>query len=87
MQHQHLTNQGVNKMTFQLNQRVNTIKYGEGVIVDFEVCHAGYAKCLHLDNYVEGARIGIKLDKPENWSLHSASSGVPYFVPSDIKGD
>ena len=71
-------------MMYQLKQRVKTAKYGEGVIVDFEVCHSGYSKCLHLDQYQEGARIGIKLDTPENWPLHSEFSGLPYFVPSDI---
>lgn len=71
-------------MTYKMNQRVKTAKYGEGVIVDFEVCHSGYKNCLHVSQYQDGARIGIKLDTPENWPLHSSTSGVPYFVPSDI---
>jgi len=71
-------------MTYQINQRVTTKKYGTGVIVDFEVCDVRFKKCLHFDQYEDGARIGIKLDTPENWPLHSESSGLPYFVPSDL---
>lgn len=71
-------------MTYQLNQRVKTAKYGEGVIVDFETCEPFYKKCQHSEEYRDGARIGIKLDTPTNWPLHSETSGVPYFVPSDL---
>jgi hypothetical protein len=71
-------------MTYQLNQRVKTAKYGEGVIVDFERIDNVRLPATHCTEYLHGDRIGIKLDTPENWPLHSALSGVPYFVPSDI---
>jgi hypothetical protein len=71
-------------MTYQINQRVTTKKYGTGVIVDFEVCDVRFKKCLHFDQYEDGARIGIKLDTPENWPLHA--HGLPYFVKNDLQG-
>lgn len=67
---------------YKLNQRVLT-KYGKGVIVNFEVLGVTYA--LIVDTYENGARMGVKLDTPENWPLHAQSSSVPYFMPSDLE--
>ena len=71
-------------MNYKLNQRVKTEKYGEGVIVDFERIVNLRLPVQHALEYQIGDRIGIRLDIPENWPLHSSSSGVPYFLPSDI---
>lgn len=66
---------------YKLNQRVNT-KFGGGVIVNFEVC--GPSKAFLVDEYENGARIGVRLDTPSNWLLHDKTNGVPYFLPSDL---
>lgn len=71
-------------MAYKINQRVKTAKYGEGVIVDFERITKTSQPIEHCKEYQEGDRIGIKLDAPENWPLYSATSGVPYFLVSDI---
>ena len=71
-------------MTYKLNQRVKTAKYGEGVIVDFEHINHVLLPVEYCKEYQHGDRIGIQLDAPENWPLHSATSGTPYFSPSDI---
>lgn len=65
---------------YKINQRVDTIKYGPGTIVHFEVL--GPARAFIVDEYEDGARIGVQLDTPENWPLHA--HGLPYFVPGDI---
>jgi len=66
---------------YKLNQRVITRKYGAGTIVNFEVL--GVARAMVVDQYEPGARIGVRLDTPENWPLHA--HGVPYFVPGDFE--
>lgn len=71
-------------MTYTIAQKVQTKKYGAGVIVNFEVCDVRFKKCFYFDAYENGARIGVKLDNPKNWPLHSESSGIPYFLPSDL---
>ena len=72
-------------MPYKLHQRIKTAKYGEGVIVDFERIIHVRLPVTHCTEYQEGDRIGIKLDVPHNWPLHSQTSGHPYFVPSDIQ--
>lgn len=74
-------------MIYKLNQRVKTAKYGEGVIVDFERIIHVRLPVEHCKEYQQGDRIGIQLDAPQNWPLHSATSGVPYFSPRDILED
>jgi hypothetical protein len=71
-------------MNYKLNQRVKTAKYGDGLIVDFERIESVNKPFEHASEYQIGDRIGIRLENPENWPLHSSSSGVPYFLPSDI---
>ena len=71
-------------MIYKLNQRVKTAKYGKGVIVDFERITHVLLPVEHCKEYQQGDRIGIQLDAPQNWPPHSASSGTPYFSPSDI---
>jgi len=65
---------------YKINQRVITRKYGPGTIVNFEVLGAARAEIIPF--YVEGARIGVRLDTPENWPLHAR--GLPYFVKNDL---
>jgi len=65
---------------YKINQRVITRKYGPGTIVNFEVL--GVARAEVIPFYVEGARIGVQLDTPENWPLHAR--GLPYFVKNDL---
>jgi len=65
---------------YKINQRVITRKYGPGVIVNFEVLTAAGVELIPF--YVEGARIGVQLDTPENWPLHGR--GLPYFTPGDL---
>lgn len=67
---------------FQVNQRVITHKYGAGTIKAFERLMTYGA--VHFNEYLDGDRIAIQLDTPANWPLHSETSGLPHFVPSDI---
>lgn len=65
---------------YKLNQRVITHKYGPGTIIVFE--RVTFNAVQSVNEYQEGDRIGVQLDTPENWMLHTR--GLPYFVPGDI---
>ena len=66
---------------YQINDRVITHKYGPGTVTGFERI---IFTCQKVDDYQAGDRIAVLLDTPSNWPAHSATSGLPYFVPSDL---
>jgi hypothetical protein len=71
---------------YLINDRVITHKYGPGTVTGFE--RATFGKCEKPSEYQAGDRIAVLLDTPSNWPAHSATSGLPYFVPSDlVKGE
>ena len=65
---------------YKINQRVNTIKYGAGMVKGFERLTD---KVQQTETYQNGDRIAVQLDTPENWPLHA--HGLPYFMPGDFE--
>jgi hypothetical protein len=70
------------------NDRVITHKYGPGTVTGFERITSVNLPAEKPSEYQAGDRIAVLLDTPSNWPAHSATSGLPYFVPSDlVKGE
>jgi hypothetical protein len=67
---------------YLLNDRVITHKYGAGTVIGFE--RITNVNCQKVSEYQAGDRIAVLLDTPSNWPAHSATSGLPYFMPSDL---
>lgn len=57
-------------MKIEIGTRVETT-LGSGIVTGHEECFGTY-------------RHAVKLDKPENWSLHDSTSADPLFWPKEI---
>lgn len=68
---------------FIIGQRVMT-KYGTGTVSHFErIAHVN-KPVQYVSTYTEGDRIGVTLDKPENWPLSHTTKRPPYFFAVDL---
>lgn len=72
-------------MTYQLNQRVLTKKYGPGTVVGFErFTLEGQSDTPGTEDQCPRNRVLVELDDPTLWPCHTVSQLPPHFMRSDL---